>query len=135
MERARSRGLVRSVARGRRRGQPEGTSGPRRSRVEEVRATGGVFRSDLWRDVVAGVLNRPLVVTGSAEGSGLGAAILGAKALGIVDTLQEGYDLLRGESIEEHVRVSASDLETYEAHRYRVGTLLQRYGRLGADLR
>ena len=105
------------------------------ARVEEVRATGGVFRSDLWRDVVAGVLNRPLVVTGSAEGSGLGAAILGAKALGIVDTLQEGYDLLRGESIEEHVRVSASDLETYEAHRYRVGTLLQRYGRLGADLR
>lgn len=105
------------------------------ARVEEIRATGGVFRSALWRDVVAGVLNRPFVVTGSAEGSGLGAAILGAKALGVVDTLQAGYDLLRGEAIEQHVQVSPADLETYERYRYGMGALLQSYGRLGADLR
>ncbi len=105
------------------------------ARVEEVRATGGVFRSPLWRDVVAGVLNRPLIVTGSAEGSGLGAAILGAQALGVVDTLQEGYDLLRGDPVEDHVAVSLADRETYEAYRYGMGALLQRYGRLGADLR
>ncbi len=105
------------------------------ARVEEVRATGGVFRSPLWRDVVAGVLNRPLIVTGSAEGSGLGAAILGARALGVVDTLQEGYDLLRGEPIEQHVDVSLADRETYEAYRYGMGALLQSYGRLGGDLR
>ncbi|MGM0384562.1 MAG: FGGY-family carbohydrate kinase [Actinomycetota bacterium] len=71
------------------------------NRVEEVRATGGVFRSALWRDVVAGILNRPLVVTGAAEGSGLGAAILG----------------------------------TRETMHYEVPKLLQRYGRLGADIR
>lgn len=105
------------------------------ARVEEIRATGGVFRSALWRDVVAGVLNRPLIVTGSAEGSGLGAAILGAKALGVVDTLQEGYDLLRGEALEEHVVVSRSDLDAYERYRYGMGALLQQYGRLGGDLR
>lgn len=105
------------------------------ARVEEIRATGGVFRSALWRDVVAGVLNRPLIVTGSAEGSGLGAAILGAKALGVVDTLQDGYELLRGEAIEEHVHVSKGDLEAYERYRYNMGNVLQRYGRLGADLR
>ena len=105
------------------------------ARVEEIRATGGVFRSALWRDVVAGVLNRPLIVTGSAEGSGLGAAILGAKALGVVETLQDGYDLLRGEPVEDHVHVSQEALETYERYRYGMGALLQRYGRLGGDLR
>lgn len=105
------------------------------NRVEEVRATGGVFRSPLWRDVVAGVLNRPLVVTGAAEGSGLGAAILGAKALGIVDTLQEGYDLLRGEAEETRIPVSEAARTAYETMHYEVPRLLQRYGRLGADFR
>jgi len=105
------------------------------NRVEEVRATGGVFRSPLWREVVAGILNRPLVVTGAAEGSGLGAAILGARALGIVGTLQEGYDLLRGEAEEARVVVSDEARATYEAMHYDVPRLLQRYGRRGADFR
>lgn len=105
------------------------------NRVEEIRATGGVFRSQLWRDVVAGVLNRPLIVTGAAEGSGLGAAILGAKALGVVDTLQEGYLLLRGTGDEARIEVSEATRETYETMHYEVPRLLQRYGRLGADFR
>jgi gluconokinase len=105
------------------------------ARVEQVRATGGVFRSPLWRDVVAGVLNRPLIVTGAAEGSGLGAAILGAYALGVVDSLEAGYQLLRGEKVEEEVVVSAADLAAYETMRYGMPALLQRYGRLGSDLR
>ncbi len=105
------------------------------NRVEEVRATGGVFRSALWRDVTAGVLNRPFVVTGAAEGSGLGAAILGARALGIVDTLADGYALLRGDSRDEYVPVSDEARERYEAMHYEVPRLLQSYGRLGADLR
>jgi gluconokinase len=50
--------------------------------VTSVRGTGGVFRSALWRDVVAGVLDRPLTVTGGAEGSALGAAALGLHAVG-----------------------------------------------------
>lgn len=105
------------------------------NRVEEVRATGGVFRSALWREVVAGVLNRPLVVTGAAEGSGLGAAILGAVALGIVDSLPEGYELLRGGGQDERIVVSDAARATYEAMHYDVPRLLQRYGRLGADFR
>lgn len=105
------------------------------ARVEQIRATGGVFRSPLWRDVVAGVLNRPLIVTGAAEGSGLGAAILGAYALGVVESLPAGYDLLRGEKSEEQVAVSDSDLAAYEAMRYGMPALLQSYGRLGSDLR
>lgn len=105
------------------------------SRVEEVRATGGVFRSQVWRDIVAGVLNRPLTVTAGAEGSGLGAAILGAKALGVVDSLEAGYQLLRGEAVETQIRVPQATQAIYEEMHYRVPQLLQNFGRLGADLR
>ena len=105
------------------------------NRVDEVRATGGVFRSQLWRDVVAGVFNRPLIVTGAAEGSGLGAAILGAVALGVVDNLQDGYSLLRGDSEETRIVVSEQAKSVYETMHYQVPQILQRYGRLGADLR
>jgi len=105
------------------------------NRVEEIRATGGVFRSQVWRDIVAGVMNRPLTVTAGAEGSGLGAAILGAKALGVVDTLDAGYQLLRGDAAETQVEVSDANREVYEDMHYRVPRLLQNFGRLGADLR
>jgi gluconokinase len=49
--------------------------------VTEVRVTGGVFRSTLWREVLAGALGRPITVIGQAEGSALGAAALGLVAL------------------------------------------------------
>ncbi|MDO5698708.1 MAG: gluconokinase [Dermatophilus congolensis] len=100
------------------------------ARVSQVRATGGVFRSALWRQVAAGVLNRPLVVTGAAEGSGLGAGILGIYALGAVDTLEEGYMLLRGENDDTVVDVSDEAEEAYEHLRQTMSPLLERYGRL-----
>lgn len=100
------------------------------ARVTEIRATGGVFRSPLWRDVTAGVLNRPLVVTGAAEGSGLGAAILGAYGLGVVDSLEAGYRLLRGQSADEPVDVSDEAEEAYEHLRQTMAPLLERYGKL-----
>lgn len=105
------------------------------ARVEQIRATGGVFRSNLWREVAAGILNRPLVVTGAAEGSGLGAAILGAKALGIVASLSEGYDLLRAETIDEFVDVPAADRQKYTEMRESLQGLLESYGRLGVEFR
>lgn len=103
------------------------------SRVKQVRATGGVFKSQLWRQVAAGVLNRPLVVTGAAEGSGLGAGILGLRALDVVPSLDDGYQLLRGESQDEPVEVSDQDQETYEALRHTMAPLLRQYGRLAVD--
>lgn len=50
--------------------------------LEEVRATGGAFRSPLWRDLVAAALGRPLVLADDAAGTALGAAALGLLALG-----------------------------------------------------
>ena len=50
--------------------------------VSSIRATGGVFRSRPWREVVAAALDGPLVVTAAAESTALGAAGLGLYALG-----------------------------------------------------
>ena len=105
------------------------------ARVEQIRATGGVFRSDLWRVVTAGILNRPLVVTGAAEGSGLGAAILGARALGVVATFEEGYNLLRVESVDEFVAVPEEAAAVYGELRDSLQVLLELYGRLAVEFR
>ena len=55
--------------------------------VWAVRATGGPFRSNLWREVMAAVLGRPLSVHADAGGTALGAAALGWFALGGADSL------------------------------------------------
>lgn len=104
------------------------------AQVEQIRATGGVFRSKLWREVVAGVMNRPFIVTGNAEGSGLGAAILGVNALGIVDSLDEGYEMMRGDTTDNLIEVSQETLDKYETFRFSIPGLLQTYGRLGMTL-
>ena len=50
--------------------------------VSEVRPLGGASNSDLWLRIKADVLNLPLTVTGCAEATSLGAAILGAAGCG-----------------------------------------------------
>lgn len=52
------------------------------SPVTRVHATGGAFRSPLWRTVAADVLGVPVTVSDAAEGAALGAAALGLVALG-----------------------------------------------------
>ena len=63
-------------------------------RVSSIRATGGVFRAGLWRRVLSGVLDRPLLVTAGAEGSALGAAALGLYAIGVASSLEDALDAL-----------------------------------------
>lgn len=62
--------------------------------VHAVRATGGVFRSALWREVMAAALARPLHVVGDAEGAALGAAALALFALGRAPTLGDAVERL-----------------------------------------
>ena len=76
------------------------------------------------------MLNRPTVVTGSAEGSGLGAAILGLVAVGAAESLSSGYDLLRGHEPEVRLEVSEADSAAYEHVRNRLPDLLEQYGDL-----
>ena len=57
--------------------------------VKAIRATGGVFRSNLWCQIMAGTLRAPLFVDAGAGGTALGAAALGWFALGGAATLSE----------------------------------------------
>jgi gluconokinase len=53
----------------------------------EVRATGGFANSALWRQIMADVFRREVAFPDSYEGSCWGAALLGMKALGAIDSL------------------------------------------------
>ena len=57
-------------------------------RVESIKATGGFARSGLWRQMMADVFDREVIVPESFESSCLGAAVLGLYALGYVDSLE-----------------------------------------------
>lgn len=57
--------------------------------VRSIRATGGAFRSELWRQVMAAAVGPPLHVLDGSEGTALGAAALGLHALEPELTLTE----------------------------------------------
>jgi gluconokinase len=97
--------------------------------VTSVRATGGVFRSRVWREVTAGVLGHPVTVTGGAEGSALGAAALGLLAVGRASSLRDGLDRLAPGLREsgEVVTVGEGDRMAYELARLRIPALIDSY--------
>jgi gluconokinase len=64
--------------------------------VQAVRATGGAFRSSLWRESMAAAAGRPLYVLDEAEGTALGAAALGLWALGAAPSLEAALGQLGG---------------------------------------
>lgn len=100
--------------------------------VSSVRATGGVFRSSLWREIMAGAIGRPVCVTGGAEGSALGAAALGLYALGRVSELGDAVGLLEpGDAGVDPLAMTATTpahAEIYTRMRAAVPELLAAYG-------
>jgi len=56
--------------------------------TKTMKATGGFARSGLWRQMMADVFNREVVVPESFESSCLGAAILTLYALGDIDSIE-----------------------------------------------
>lgn len=64
--------------------------------VERVLATGGVFRSSLWREVVAAHLPVPVHVVSDAGGAARGSALVAALAVGVADTVAEADALVAG---------------------------------------
>jgi gluconokinase len=67
--------------------------------VREIRATGGFARSEVWRQMLSDVLGMPIGFPAAAEGSALGAALLGMNALGLSDSLSGASDLVRIEEV------------------------------------
>jgi gluconokinase len=62
--------------------------------TQTMKATGGFARSGLWRQMMADIFNREVVVPESFESSCLGAAVLGLYALGRVDSLNVIADMV-----------------------------------------
>ncbi|MCS7483411.1 gluconokinase [Umezawaea endophytica] len=62
--------------------------------VDTVRVTGGAFRSELWAVVLASALGMELELADDSEGSGVGAALVGWRALGVLSSLTEAAELV-----------------------------------------
>ncbi len=93
--------------------------------VEVVRATGGVFRSPLWRQVVADALDLPVEIGDDAAGTALGAAALALVGLGLAGSPEAAADLLASE---QHVdRVEPVRPEVYRDLAARIPGLLAAY--------
>lgn len=66
------------------------------TRIAEVRVLGGGSTSALWCQILADVLERPIVRTRSSEATSLGAAMLAVVGAGIVADLQEASRTMAG---------------------------------------
>jgi gluconokinase len=95
--------------------------------ITSVRVTGGVFRAPLWREVMAGMLARPLHVVDAAEGTALGAAALGLYALGRASRLVDAADVLLGTSGPQPLPIVPDPalVASYDALRARVPHLVR----------
>ncbi len=75
----------------------------------EIRATGGFANSSLWRQIMADVFRREITFPESYESSCLGAALLGMKALNIIDSFEVAEDMIqtstKHQPVEENVVV------------------------------
>ena len=63
-------------------------------RTHVIKATGGFARSAIWRQMLADVFDRDVVVPESIESSCFGAAMLGLFALGELQSLEEVASLI-----------------------------------------
>ncbi len=59
---------------------------------EEVRISGGGARSDVWLQIIADVLGRPLVTVEASEGAAMGAAMLAGVGIGVWDRIEDAVD-------------------------------------------
>jgi gluconokinase len=100
--------------------------------VTEVRATGGAFRSRLWREVLAGALGRPVTVTGSADGTALGAAALALLATGRAQTLRGGLVQLSPDPSDGSRADGEAGSAVYQRLRSALPELLQSYAGVAA---
>ncbi|WP_125702970.1 gluconokinase [Lacticaseibacillus daqingensis] len=93
-------------------------------RPTAIQATGGFARSDLWRQMLADIFEQDVTIPASFESSALGAAVVGMKALGLVDSL-DAVGAMVGTTHVHH-----PDTSTFPTYR----TLLPIWIRLGREM-
>ena len=70
-------------------GEMISTPGVTKSRIEQVRVSGGGSRSALWRQILADVMDTELVTVNTTEGAAFGAALLAGVGAGEWATVNE----------------------------------------------
>jgi gluconokinase len=105
--------------------------------VRSLRVTGGVFRSALWREMMAAMLARPIHVVGDAEGTALGAAALGLFAIGRAPTLAAAVDAFgrTGDAADATVPPDPRLVQIYDELRDSVPPLIAELGGVAELLR
>lgn len=88
--------------------------------VKKIRAGGGATHSGLWMQIFADVFGLPVEISDSSESSALGAAVIGLKALDIID------DINKVKEINSVSAVYRPDNDKHELYRH----LLQRFKKL-----
>ena len=79
--------------------------------VASIRATGGFARSELWRQMLADILNHDVVVPESFEGSCFGAMLLGLVALGRIPSFEDAATFLGDH---HHHQPISANVESYQ---------------------
>lgn len=98
----------------------EETVGP----IEHIVASGGFTRSSEWLQMIADVFSKRVLLTGVADASAIGAAIMGFRALGLVDGLDAAKTLVKV------VRTFEPDAARHALYRKNYDVFVQLYGRL-----
>ncbi len=98
----------------------EETIGP----IEHIYASGGFTRSDMWLQLIADVFYKPVLLTGIADASAIGAAIMGFLAMRLIDSLDVAKGLIHV------VRTYEPDAARHASYQANYQIFTQLYGRL-----
>ncbi|RNF39873.1 gluconokinase [Planococcus salinus] len=74
-----------------------------------IQASGGFARSEMWRQLMADVFDKPVIVPESFESSCLGAVVLGMYAVGEIDDFSIVSDMI-GETHTHHPNAATSEI-------------------------
>lgn len=102
--------------------------------VEQVRLSGGGARSNLWRQILADVLQTPLITVNTTEGAAYGAAVLAAVGAGRFDSVEAAVDALIPvtDSVEPREAVASIYDGYYGIYRALYPALKESFGQIAA---
>jgi xylulokinase len=81
--------------------------------IEQVRASGGGARSEIWRQIQADIFGTELVTVNSTEGAAFGAALLASVGAGLFESVREAVDATM--EVASRTAPVAGNVATYES--------------------
>ncbi|MBZ9634448.1 gluconokinase [Clostridium sp. FP1] len=85
--------------------------------IDTIYATGGFVRSELWVQMLADVFNKKVVIAESYESSCLGAVVLGMKAIGLIDNIEQVEKLVPiSKTFEPDIKNHEVYMKTFEIY-------------------